>query len=123
MKGVRGQRPQILQHHISDQMHLRDPYPHPPPPKNFFAYLHLSQEWSWELGKNLKSDNYLKIFIPAIYVLAKYIFCDEFTIFTGQYLQTPSPVYLYTVKIENFRHTLMSSLRLSMDVTLRRMRT
>ncbi len=26
-----------------------------------------------------------------------------------KYLRTPSPVYLYTVKIENFRHTLMSS--------------
>ncbi len=37
----------------------------PPPLKKFFADLHWSQEWSWELQKNLKSDNYLKIFIPA----------------------------------------------------------
>ncbi len=38
MKGVRGQRPQILQHfenlkhYISDQMYLRDPNPNPPSP-------------------------------------------------------------------------------------------
>ena len=31
----------------------------------FYAYLDWSQEWSWELAKNLKSDNYLKMFIPA----------------------------------------------------------
>ncbi len=36
-------------------------------------------------------------------MLAKYFFCNEFIIFTGQYLRT--------VKIENFRHILMSSLR------------
>ena len=40
-----------------------------PPPllalKSFFADLHWSQEWSWMLKKNLKSDNYLKIFIPG----------------------------------------------------------
>ncbi len=34
------------------------------PLKIVFADLHWSQEWSWELEKNLKSDNYLKIFIP-----------------------------------------------------------
>ena len=71
MKGVWGQRPQFLQylenlkHNISDQRHLKDPNPHLPL-KIFFADLHLSQEWSWELEKYLKSDNYLKIFITGL---------------------------------------------------------
>ncbi len=38
-------------------------------------------------------------------------FCDEFPIFSQQYILTPSPVYLYIAKIENFCHILMSSLR------------
>ena len=50
--------------------------------------------------------------VLTIYLLTKYFFCNEFTIFTGQYLGTPSPIYLYTVKIENFHHILMSSLKL-----------
>ncbi len=44
---------------------LRDQNP-PSPLKIIFADLHWSQEWSWGLEKNLKSDNYLKIFIPAV---------------------------------------------------------
>ncbi len=70
MKGVRGQRPEAnntrnLKHQIFNKMHLRDPNPLPPL-KIFFADLHWSQEWPLELEKNMKSDNYLKIFIPDI---------------------------------------------------------
>ena len=42
-----------------------------------------------------------------LFYQSKYFFCDEFLIFTQQYLRTPSPVYLYIGK--NFRQILMSS--------------
>ncbi len=42
------------------------PMPTPQPPrKKFSSDLHWSQEWSWELGKSLKSDFSLKILSPA----------------------------------------------------------
>ncbi len=55
-----------LKSHISNKMHFQEGPCPPSPLKNFFADLHWSQEWSWELEKNLKSDNYLKIFIPDV---------------------------------------------------------
>ena len=48
-----------MKHHISYQMHLRDP--DTPALKIFIVNLHLSQEWSWALEKN----NHLRIFIPV----------------------------------------------------------
>ncbi len=41
---------------------------HLPYKKNVFADLYWSQEWSWEMEKNVKSDNYLKIFIPDLII-------------------------------------------------------
>ena len=105
--------------------------------KIFWSDLHWSQEWSRWAPKSLKkADPWNKPDTPSytytlkwskkivwvikrweqvvstINVPDKYFFCHEFIIFTWQYLQTPSPVYLYTVKIENFRHILMSPLAL-----------
>ena len=51
-----------LKHQISNKMHLKDT--NPPPPRNVLCRLPLISEMVLRVGKNLKSDNYLKTFIP-----------------------------------------------------------
>ncbi len=47
-------------------MHFQEGPYHPPSPKNFLCRFTLISGMVLGVGKNLKSDNYLNIFIPAL---------------------------------------------------------